>query len=61
MIKNFASKYGNPNKTILVLGDYDKCDNNMKGKEPTICKKIRRIFKNVEYKTYLVNEFICSQ
>jgi hypothetical protein len=23
-----------PNKTILVIGDYDKGDNNMKGKEP---------------------------
>ena len=39
MIKNFENKYGKPNKTILVVGDYDKGDNNMKGKEPTICKK----------------------
>jgi hypothetical protein len=28
----------------ISVGDYDK-DNNMKGKEPTICKKFRRIFK----------------
>lgn len=33
----------------------------MKGKEPTICKKFRRIFKNAGYKTYLVNEFRTSK
>ena len=32
MIKNFENKYGKPNKTILVVGDYDKFDNNMKKK-----------------------------
>ena len=57
MIKNFENKYGKPNKTILVVGDYDKSNNNMKGKEPTICKKFRRIFRNAGYKTFLVNEF----
>ena len=61
MIKNFENKYGKPNKTILVVGDYDKGDNNMKGKEPTICKKFRRIFRNTGYKTYLVNEFRTSK
>jgi hypothetical protein len=33
----------------------------MKGKEPTICKKVRRIFRNAGYKTYLVNEFRTSK
>jgi hypothetical protein len=61
MIKNFEKKYGKPNKTILVVGDYDKGDHNMKGKEPTICKKFRRIFRNAGYKTYLVNEFRTSK
>ena len=61
MIKNFENKYGKANKTILVIGDYDKGDNNMKGKEPTICKKFRRIFRNAGYKTYLVNEFRTSK
>ncbi len=61
MIKNFVNKYGKPNKTILVVGDYDKGDNNMKGNEPTICKKFRRIFRNAGYKTYLVNEFRTSK
>jgi hypothetical protein len=61
MIKNFEKKYGKPNKTIFVIGDYDKSDSNMKGKEPTICKKFRRIFRNAGYKTYLVNEFRTSK
>lgn len=33
----------------------------MKGKEPIICKKFRRIFKNAGYKTYLINEFRTSK
>ena len=60
MIKNFEKKYGKPDKTIFVMGDYDKGEN-MKGKEPTICKKFRRIFRNAGYKTYLVNEFRTSK
>jgi hypothetical protein len=60
MVKNFEKKYGKPDKTIFVMGDWDKGEN-MKGKEPTICKKFRRIFKNAGYKTYLVNEFRTSK
>ena len=33
----------------------------MKGIEPVICKKFRRIFKNPGYKTFLVNEFRTSK
>ena len=36
-------------------------DNHMKGKEPTICKKFRKKFRNAGYKTYLVNEFRISK
>ena len=61
MVKNFQNKYGNPDKTIFVMGDYDKGDYHMKGKEPVICKKFRRIFKNAGYKTFLVNEFRTSK
>jgi transposase len=38
------------------MGDFDKGGYNMKGKEPVICKKFRRIFRNAGYETYLVNE-----
>ena len=61
MVKNFSNKYGKPDKTIFVMGDYDKGDYHMKGLEPVICKKFRRIFKNAGYKTFLVNEFRTSK
>jgi hypothetical protein len=32
----------------------------MKGVEPVICKKFRRIFKIAGYKTFLVNEYKTS-
>ena len=61
MINNFQNKYGKPEETIFVMGDYDKGDYHMKGKEPVICKKFRRIFRNAGYKTFLVNEFRTSK
>ena len=61
MIKNFANKFGKPQDTLFIMGDWDKGDYNMKGKEPTICKKFRRIFKNTGYKTFLINEFRTSK
>ena len=33
----------------------------MNGKEPTIRKKFRRIFRYAGYKTYLINEFRTSK
>jgi len=61
MVNNFFNKYGKPDKTIFVMGDYDKGDYHMKDKEPVICKKFRRIFRNAGYKTFLVNEFRTSK
>jgi hypothetical protein len=61
MINNFKKKYGNPEDTIFIMGDYDKGNYNMKGKEPVICKKFRKIFRNAGYKTYLINEFRTSK
>jgi hypothetical protein len=58
MIKNFKNKYGS--ETIVIIGDYDKGQYNMKGKEPAICKRFRRIFKNNGYKVYLINEYKTS-
>jgi hypothetical protein len=61
MITNFHNKFGSPEDVIFILGDYDKGNNNMRGIEPTICKKIRRLFKNANYETYLINEFRTSK
>lgn len=63
MIKNLKNKF-DPNSSkniIIVMGDYDKGTHNMGGKEPTICKKFRRIFKNAGIETYLINEFRTSK
>jgi len=61
MIDNFKNKFGTPDKVIIVFGDHDKGQNNMKGLEPSICKKFRRIFKNAGYKVFLINEFRTSK
>ena len=61
LINNFSNKYGKPEDTIFVIGDYDTGSYNMKGVEPIICKKIRRIFKNAGYESYLINEYCTSK
>ena len=59
--KNFENKFGKPNDCITILGDYDKRDGHMKGKEPIINRKIRKIFRNNSYNVYLINEFNTSK
>ena len=61
LIKNFENKYGIPKDIIFVIGDYDKGNTHMKGVEPTINKRLRKIFKNANYETYLINEFRTSK
>jgi hypothetical protein len=61
LIKNFSNKFGKPKDTMIILGDYDKGNNHMKGVEPTINKRLRRIFKNAGFDTYLINEFRTSK
>ena len=61
MLKNFEKKFGSKENVLVIMGDYDKGSNNMRGKEPTICKKFRRLFKNKGYEIYLINEFRTSK
>jgi transposase len=61
MVKNFQNKFGSPKNTIFVMGDHDKGNYHMKGIEPVISKKFRKIFRNAGYKTFLVNEFRTSK
>ena len=61
MIKNFNKKFGEPKNTLCIMGDFDKSNNHMKGKEPVICRRFRRLFKKAGYKTFLVNEFRTSK
>lgn len=60
MINNFTEKFGGPEGCLLVIGDFDK-KNNMKGKEPTINRKTRKIFRLRGYKPYKVNEYCTSK
>lgn len=59
MIKNFEKKFGSNKEILIAMGDHDRLGH-MKGLEPVICKKFRRIFRNAGYETYLVNEFRTS-
>ena len=63
MVKNLKNKFDPmlTNNIMIVMGDYDKGNNNMKNKEPIICKKFRRIFKNARVETYLINEYRTSK
>ncbi len=60
LVNNFIKKFGPPDKTVFIIGDYDKGNHHMKGLEPVICKKFRDIFKKAGYQTFLVNEFRTS-
>lgn len=60
MINNFKNKFGDKDNVIFVMGDYDKKDH-MKGLEPIICKRFRRLFRNAGYPVYLINEFRTSK
>jgi len=60
MITNFMNKFGDPKDCLIIMGDYSK-DHNMKGKEPTICKKIRKLLRKRGYTVYMINEFNTSK
>jgi hypothetical protein len=60
MIKNFQKKYGKPENCLIVYGDYDKKEH-MKGKEPIISKRMKKIFRKNKYDLYLINEFRTSK
>ena len=60
IIKNFKKKFGRPKECLLVFGDWSKEDN-MKGKEPIISKKIKKIFKQQKYDVYMIDEYRTSK
>jgi hypothetical protein len=60
MIDNFKNKFNKPENSIIILGDYDKKEH-MKGKESTINKRIRKIFRNNKYEVFMINEFRTSK
>lgn len=59
MINKFRKKFGNPDETIVCIGDYEQ-KQHMKYKEPTKGIGMRKLFRQNGYKVYLVNEFRSS-
>jgi hypothetical protein len=59
MINNFKKIFGKPEDVIICAGDFEQ-KQHMKYKEPVKGKGIRRIFRNNDYKLYLVDEFRTS-
>lgn len=59
MIENFKKIYGTKEEIVICIGDWEQ-KKQMKYKEPTIGKGIRKIFKRNEYEMYLVDEFRTS-
>jgi len=60
MVNNFKEKMGDPKTTIVICGDYDDNGKAIKGKEPIISKRIRKVLRNGGYKCYLINEYNTS-
>jgi hypothetical protein len=62
MLNKFEQKMGGPDEVVMILGDWS--DKGIRGKEPSISKKLRRLFMDRKYECYLVDEFrtskICS-
>jgi len=60
MINNFKQKFGDEKNTVICIGDYSQ-QYNMKHKEPTKGKSIRKLFKRAGYKLFLINEYNTSK
>lgn len=56
MINRFKNKFGDGNKNVILIGDYEQIKQ-MKYKEPSKGKSIRKLFRDNDYKVYLVDEF----
>ncbi len=55
MIMNFRKKFGEPDRTLIVFGDYDK-KYTMYGCEPHISKRLRKLLTRYRYEVYKINE-----
>ncbi|ATZ81163.1 hypothetical protein BMW23_1120 [Bodo saltans virus] len=59
MIKNFKEKFGESEKVVICIGDWSEREQ-MKNKEPTKGKGMRKTFEENGYELYLVNEYNTS-
>lgn len=61
MINNFKKIIGEPEDTVVIIGDNGLKDVVIKGLEATISKGIIEIFKKNHYKIYVIDEFRTSK
>ena len=59
MLNNFKQIFGNGNKSIICIGDYD--NHHMKNKEPVKGKSFRKLFRKAGYNVFLVDEYNTSK
>jgi hypothetical protein len=60
MMETFKKIYGPPSNVLIVYGDYDKKDT-MKGCEPHISRRLRKLYKRYGYEIYKINEYCTSK
>lgn len=60
MLQKFEKKFGPPKNVLIVFGDYEMI-NTMKGCEPQISKRLRRLLKIYGYEIYKINEYNTSK
>ena len=61
MVNNFRDKFGKSEDTIVIMGDWSENNSVIKGKEPTINKRIRYLLRRDKYKVYLIDEYHTSK
>ena len=60
MIMEFKKKFGLPEHVLIVFGDYGNLET-MKGCEPHISKRLRKLFKDNGYELYKIDEYNTSK
>jgi hypothetical protein len=59
VVNRFKSVFGKPEDTAILIGDFEQ-KHQMKFKEPTKGKSIRKLFKSRGYNLFMVDEFRTS-
>ena len=60
MLNIMKQRFGDADKTVICIGDYDQGSFHLKGKEPTKGKGMRNVLRRGGYEVYLVDEFRTS-
>ena len=61
MCNNFQEKFGSPEETVVIAGDYDSGGYHKKGNIPAANKRLLGELRKFGYPVYLINEFRTSK